>query len=538
MITRRKFLLYAGIGTYSLLRSANAEALATFPLKRRKKGACARFTPIGASTKDALVLPKGFQYDLIASYGDPMGVDGPNGPETFGYDNDFIAYFPMTALSGGNDPHHGLLWVNHEFVNPLMVSGVPRSTQRTKEQLAKERHCVGGSIIEVKQEKGKWHHVLGSRYAKRFTADYPEMRVTGPVAERHPKMVGTLANCSGGKTLWNTALSGEENYQLFNPSEHPALNWAADPEMGIKEDHYGWIVEVDPFGELPPTKHTALGHFSHENAALRLGATSRLAVYMGDDANDQFLYKYLSHEKYRPKASRKECSALLEKGTLFAADFAKGVWIPLDLERTPALKNAGFESQADVLLRTREAAKAAGATPLDRPEDCEVNPSDGSVYISLTNNSKHGNFHGQIVRLVEDGGNCESEKFRFEIFLAGGNQSGLSSPDNLVFDNKGNLWVACDVSSTSVSKGIYERFGNNGLFMVPTSGANAGDAYQFASGPIESELTGAWFNANYDTLFLSVQHPGEETKDLLNPTSRWPTGKGLPKPSLVAIRGF
>lgn len=538
MLTRRGFLIYAGLGTYSLLRSGSALGASTFPLPRRPRAVNPQFKPIAPSVKDELVLAKGFHADLLLSYGDSLGVQGPHGEEFFGFDNDFIAYFPIDSLQGKRNPSHGLLWVNHEFVNPLFVNGVSRSTVRTREQILKEKRSVGGSIIEVKRDGGKWKHVVGSSKSKRFTADYPKMNVTGPVAAVHPEMSGTLANCSGGKTLWHTALSGEENYQLFNPSEGRSLNWGAVPEMAINEAHYGWIVEVDPFGELPPTKHTALGHFSHENAALKLGASGKVVIYMGDDANDQFLYKFVSSEKFKASASRKDSSALLASGTLYAGDFANGRWLPLDFARNKALAAAGFQSQADVLLRTREAAKAAGATPLDRPEDCEVNPIDGSVYVSLTNNSKHSAFHGQILRIVEEGDDAESETFRYEVFLAGGVQSGLSCPDNLVFDKQGNLWVTCDMASYSAAKGIYQSFGNNGLFMVPTQGAAAGDAFQFASGPIEAELTGPWFNDTFDTLFLSVQHPGEETVDLNAPTSRWPTGKGLPKSSIVAIQGF
>ncbi len=511
---------------------------AAFPLPRSRRPRSPRFSPVAASTADLLTVPKGFRYDVVVSYGDSLGTQGPKGPESFGYDNDFIAYFPINALKKGKEPHHGLLWVNHEYLSPILVSGVAKGEKRSLEKLRHEHSCVGGSVIEVKREGGKWKHVPGSKHTRRFTADYPEFHVTGPVATQTPKMSGTLANCSGGRTLWSTALSGEENFHLFNMAEFPGLNWGASPEAAIQEENYGWIIEVDPFGELPPKKHTALGRFSHENASMRIGKDGHLAVYMGDDANDQYLYKFVSREKYDAKSPRATRSALLENGTLYAADFNKGIWIPLDIERTPALKAGGFKSQLDVSKRTRQAAKAAGATPLDRPEDCEVNPVDGSVYISLTNNLNHGNFFGQIVRLVENGDDAEAEKFRFEIFLAGGAQSGLSCPDNLAFDAKGNLWVASDISSYALGKGNYTPFGNNGLFMVPTSGASLGTAYQFASGPIESELTGPWFNENQDTLFLSVQHPGEETTSPAQPTSHWPSGKGLPKPSVVAITGF
>ena len=45
-----------------------------------------------------------------------------------------------------------------------------------------------------------------------------------------------------------------------------------------------------------------------------------------------------------------------------------------------------------------------------------------------------------------------------------------------------------------------------------------------------------FFSSNGKTLFLSVQHPGEQTTDLNNPTSRWPNG-GLPKSSVITIEG-
>ena len=59
-----------------------------------------------------------------------------------------------------------------------------------------------------------------------------------------------------------------------------------------------------------------------------------------------------------------------------------------------------------------------------------------------------------------------------------------------------------------------------------------------ASAPRDAELTGPWFSPDGKTLFLSVQHPGEQTADISAPTSRWPFDKdGVPKPSVVAIKG-
>jgi uncharacterized protein len=411
------------------------------------------------------------------------------------------------------------------------------SLKRTAEQVLKEKLSVGGSIVHIKKQGDAWKPVLGSKFNKRFTALYPKIEMSGPTAQYLPTGTGTLANCSGGRTPWMTVLSCEENYPDYN-DKVKGYGWSLVEGAAIDEREYGWVVEVDPFGELPPMKHTALGRFKHENAALHIGKTGKLVVYMGDDEADQCLYKFVSARPLDRQASRADQRKVLTEGTLYAADFLNGKWLPLDLKRSPALRDAEFLTQAEVMVRTRAAAAALKATPLDRCEDCEVHP-DGSLYVALTNNEKHGNFFGQIVRLIEEKDDPEGEAFQYEIFLAGGPRSGLACPDNLAFDPKANLWVVCDISSKVIGKGAYKPFGNNGLYVVPTSGDSMGDAFQFASGPKDCELTGPWFTEDASTLFLAVQHPGEESKSVTDPTSNWPDGKGhVPRPSVVAVSGF
>ena len=237
--------------------------------------------------------------------------------------------------------------------------------------------------------------------------------------------------------------------------------------------------------------------------------------------------------------------ALLTDGMLYVANFAQGVWIALDYENNTIFKDNGFRSQADVLVRTAEAAKTpdeeggdAIGTPLDRCEDIEVDPEDGRVYAALTNNAKHGNFYGQIIRITEADDDAGATEFRYEVFAAGGPNTGFASPDNLTFDNGNNLWVITDISSSRLNSGIYETFKNNGAFVMPTvSGDFRGDAYQFASAPVESELTGPYFTPDSQTLFLAIQLPGEETEDVNEPTSTWPEGD-VPRPAVVAITDF
>jgi secreted PhoX family phosphatase len=186
------------------------------------------------------------------------------------------------------------------------------------------------------------------------------------------------------------------------------------------------------------------------------------------------------------------------------------------------------------------------------------------VYIALTNNASANDVHGSIRRLREAGGDPAAvgpgARFAWEDFAAGGpsgraepGEQGFSSPDNLVFDRAGNLWVVTDISSSTLNDPDKPQafHANNAIFMIPRSGPNAGVAFRFGNLPVEAEGTGPYFTPDERTLFVNVQHPGEETPsadgaDPGNPatfTSWWPRGNrtaeqgpaATPRPSTVAI---
>lgn len=548
-INRRKFLGYIGTGAAALAAasvglgtlSGTAEAANTadhlfrFPQGKKSKKSIGFFNSIDPTTKDDIVLPPGYQYEVIAAYGDKINAKG----DTFGFNSDFTLYFPINGSS-----EDGLLWVNHEYTSELFVTGAKLADGKfTANQIQKLLYNQGGSIIRVKRENGKWKMLTDSPYARRISGLTP-FRLTGPAAGSatvsHATTVqGTFANCSGGMTLWNTVLTCEENFE----------NTAKD--AGLNATHYGWVCEIDPFDvedkAFPVRKHTYLGRFNHENSAMGLAKDGRVVVYMGDDKTDACVYKFVSKGKYDQAGGRAN-SALLEDGTLYVADMKNGKWLALTVENVQAgIKKAKkedllakFQTQADVLVYAQEVALLVGGTPTDRPEDVEISPFDNTLFIAHTNNDKHGNFHGHITRFFEKDNDLGALEFDFEIFAAGGRQSGFSAPDNLTFDSNQNLWTVTDISSSKTGKGIWRHFGNNGMFVIPTYGEHAGEAYQFASAPMEAELTGPWFTPDESTLFLSVQHPGEETEDLSQPTSMWPhrPGDSIPRPGVVAITGF
>ena len=204
------------------------------------------------------------------------------------------------------------------------------------------------------------------------------------------------------------------------------------------------------------------------------------------------------------------------------------------------------EKQGAILIDAHYAANACGATGTARPEDTEIAP-DGSLYISFTSGSSDSRDggpdkrvfkgsngeapyeYGFVMHVTEDNNNPAAMTFKWKMMAMGGEPTaggaGFSNPDNLMIDPDGHVWIVTDISSDKLNKAVPKRigkngiptsqsnlrglFGNNSLWFIPTSGANAGEAYLFAMAPIESELTGPFLSRDRQTLFLAIQHPGE-----------------------------
>ena len=504
------------------------EKIAEATIERLKKVVLKSINP---SDEDDLVLADGLNYHPIIKWGDPI-----NAVDTFGFNNDFTCFIPLDD----QNPKDGLLWVNHEYMNPLFVSDYNyrnKNQKRTKQQVDKEMYQVGGSIVRIKEENGTWNVVENDPLNRRITAKTPmKINWDSPI-KGATTVIGTLANCSGGITPWKTFLTCEENYDNFygetiydqnnNPQHKPSTYYNWEQFYTYPPEHYGWVVEINP-KDGSSQKHIALGRFAHECCTLYELEDKRVVAYSGDDANDEHLYKFIS-----------STPSSLKEGTLYVADTINGKWLPLDWEQQPVLKQQ-FKNQTEVLIRAREASKLLGATPLNRPEDIEIDPVSGNILISLTNNKPKNDFHGSILKIEETNGEFDALTFNASTYIAGSEENGFTCPDNLAFDLAGNLWITSDISGSSMNKidNQYTSFKNNALYVIPRYGKDAGKVIRVASAPKDAELTGPWFSPDGKTLFLSVQHPGEQTKDVKNPTSSWPFDEdNIPKPAVVAIRG-
>ena len=555
----------------------------------------------------------------------------------FGYNCDAIAFHPLDR-----DGRSGILCVNNEYTNDeLIFPGRIGLGKEGADRLAAWSHrnpeaarvgiaAHGVSLLEVRLDSGEWGVAAGSRHARRITGSTP-VEIAGPARghellrthadPRGTTVLGTLANCAGGRTPWGTYLTAEENLDdyfggyrsycgsqdadarvvaahrrlpLLELSHHgwehtvPRFDVRREPREALR---FGWIVEIDPYNPgAPARKRTALGRLSHEGASCALARDGRVVVYTGDDDKFEYLYKFVSRERCDPRR-RAANRDLLDHGTLYVARFdadGSGEWLALVHGKGPLVESAGFADQGELLIKARAAADLVGATPMDRPEDVEAGADDGRVFVAFTKNDdrtqgstrrhadgrlvdfgvdapnpRPANRFGHILEIVEDDGDVAARRFRWSVFLlagdpqepgsrllvdtaqlvpgrlsaadtyfagqsAGEDLAPIGCPDNLGLDPAGNLWIVTD--------GAQPRGDNNGAFAVPIDGAGRGLLRQFMSAPRGAEVCGCEFTPDGETLFLSIQHPGEGGT-LESPVSDWPDGRSAPpRPSVVAIR--
>ncbi|USZ14665.1 PhoX family phosphatase [Moraxella sp. FZFQ2102] len=388
--------------------------------------------------------------------------------------------------------------------------------------------------------------------------------VIGAQADLALARYGLKENSTGGGYLWHTADDKDGVVaDEFSRWDITARGKTAHDDYRNGFNAFGYIVEIDPFNpQAKAIKRTSLGRFAHENCAFAPAVAGKpIVFYMGDDARGEYIYKFVSKALWSPKDIGKGLKAgdkYMNEGTLYVAVFnadGTGQWRPLTMN-TVKHKEYNFANQADIVVHARLAADALGATKMDRPEWVAVSPITGEVYVTLTNNSKRtpdatdaanprsyndkGNQHGHIICWREKDGDHAATSFNWDVYLFAApndlteqNLSGLSpdndlsSPDGLYFDPRGVLWIQTDdgaytkTTNCMLLAALPNRVGD-GKIVSTTTGKNtpvgmmASDdtLKRFFVGPKGCEVTGITMTPDLKTLFINIQHPGEDHPDV------------------------
>jgi secreted PhoX family phosphatase len=365
-IVSRRSVLKAG--AVLAVAGAGAAALpATAAAAPTTRGTGLDFDPVAPNTLDAIVVPDGYEHDVLIRWGDPVLPDAPEWSFTsqsaaaqakqFGFNNDYCGLVPLP----GRHSERYLMVNNHEYTSEgyMFLGWDADNPTREQAEIAWAAHGLSVVVVE-RNRRGKLEVKLDPHYNRRITLRTP-FTVRGPAAgspllrtNADPAgrtVLGTKNNCSGGVTPWGTILSGEENINQYFANADAVTDPVARARLArygfpagaterkwerfddrydlAKEpneaNRFGWIVEIDPLSPHEnPVKHTALGRFKHEGANVIVARDGRVVAYMGDDERFEYLYKFVSDGKFKPgdgRLAREHNKKLLDTGTLYVAKF-------------------------------------------------------------------------------------------------------------------------------------------------------------------------------------------------------------------------
>ncbi|WGY47354.1 PhoX family phosphatase [Vibrio sp. ABG19] len=515
-----------------------------------------------------------------------------------GMHHDGMHFFPIndSATDGLLCINHE--YIDQAALHPSgpTVSGGVRTVV---DEVRKEIYAHGVSVVRIQLQNNTWQLVDDDPLNRRYTGA-TVMDLSGPVAYTESVVTrfspdgsqarGTLNNCGNGYTPWGTYLTCEENWPGYFVNagtrteeqdrigiENGSTRYLWESLAGNAEERldefsrfnlaptgasssddyrneangHGYIVEIDPYtANSRAKKRTALGRFRHEGCTFaKLEAGKPVVFYSGHDSRFEYLYKFESTANWDP-ADANPANRLvtgdkyMDEGTLYVARFnedSTGTWLPLTLDSVTTDSGTladHFDTLADIIINTAGAADLVGATPMDRPEWCTVDPYTGSVYLTLTNNTSRtsetnpanprlNNKFGHVIRWDEGDSSTE---FSWDIFVFGSaagedadtNRSSLTelnqfaSPDGLSFDGRGILWIQTDNGASEVTSYTNDQM----LCVVPSkltdengdqvaiSADNQADLRRFFVGPNGCEVTGFAISPDYKSVFVNIQHPG------------------------------
>jgi hypothetical protein len=364
-------VLAVGAGTALAACATNAEPAASPSAAPLQPSPGMAFPSVAPNSKDAVVIPEGYEQGVVIRWGDPILPGAPAFDVTaqtaaaqrqqFGFNNDFAALLPIEGRA-----NRFLLVTNHEYATPQFMFPGFDAAAPTREQFEIEMASMGLSVVEVERADGGGLRPVMGAYNRRIMPDTP-FTLVGPAAGTDyvktaadptgRAVAGTFANCAGGVTPWGTVLSGEENFNSYfgapegaakpnpvtadqytrygiamEPSEllwetfDPRFDLAASPN---EVNRFGYVVEINPWdAKSTPVKHTAMGRLKHEGATIYVTSDGTVVSYTGDDERFDYMYKFVSSKRIQPGRDAAAMAAnmtILDEGTLYVAKLSSDI---------------------------------------------------------------------------------------------------------------------------------------------------------------------------------------------------------------------
>ena len=394
------------------------------------------YGPLQKDPKRVLELPKGFSYQIVGRSGEKMD------------DGFFVPAAPdgMAAFPGPNGLT--LLVRNHE-VSPGVGAGSGPFGSRNAlltDELRKTMYDPGRSGPPLGGTTTLVYDTKKQKKVRQFLS-----------------LAGSLRNCAGGPTPWNSWVTCEETVEK-------AGRFCA-------EDH-GWCFEVPAtsqpkLADSVPLK--AMGRFNHEAVAVdpKTGY-----VYETEDRHDSLIYRFLPDEPGKlVKGGKLQALVVVDKKSLDTRNWTGQEVSLRDKMKVKWIEMKDVHSPKDDL---RQRGFAAGAARFARGEGMWY--GNGSIYFACTNGGKRK--HGQVFKLTDD---------ELELFAEPNDKDIVDNCDNLTVAPWGDLILCEDGGGEQFLVGITPQ----GRFfkLARNAGGN-------------SEFAGATFSPDGSTLFVNIQRPG------------------------------
>lgn len=408
------------------------------------------FGPLKSDPKGIFDLPEGFSYKIISRFGDLMD-DGLRVPHR----HDGMATFPgpdgltilirnheVNAAKGGDESAFGSDFALSGKLNPEDFYDIGHNNNPGQ----------GGTTTIVYDTKKQ------------------------EVVRQYLSLAGTLRNCAGGPTPWNSWLTCEEIVMSAND---------------VYAKSHGYVFEVPASAEIMrarPVPIKGMGRFNHEAVAVDPHSN---VIYLTEDDSEGLLYRYI------PNTPGK----LLDGGTLQA----------LVIKDHPKMDTRNWESRT---METNEKFEVGwiDMEDVDNPDDdlryrgfnkggARFARGEGmwygndAVYFACTNGGpKH---LGQIFKYTPSPAEGTQKELdnpaEIELFVESTDSTIIENADNLTVAPWGDLIVCEDTNENQDLNGITPE----------------GKVYKFGrNAKSNSELAGATFSPDGSTLFMNIQHSG------------------------------